>query len=99
MIEDMVNNLLELVSQEYGVSASDLKSKSRRQPLPEARRMICLLSNSNILRREARRILDIEYCTFYQNVNKINFEIELYQDTASRYKNLLNRLSNEDKAN
>lgn len=82
----MIKNILEIVAKVYGITPEQIKSKSRLEPIPEARRMAVFFMKANgVESPEAVKSVNRNRVFIYRAINKVTDEIYLYSDVEEKY--------------
>lgn len=94
-----LHQVLNATAQVFQVSADDLKSSSRKPPLPLARRLYTLTANhvlEDVKPKEIMECIHMDRCAFYKMVSRALDEIELYPATKNLFNQILNQLTSCD---
>ena len=86
--------IAEKVADAYSISITDLLSKSRQQPLPEARKMVYyLLFNKDYTISRIARLFGISRDIVYIAIREIPFFIDTYPEVKAKHKAIKEKLN------
>lgn len=96
----MAGSVLEIVAAAYGVTLEDIKGKSQRHPIPEARKMAVFImySQGETCTNMATAINCTKsyICRIYTAIEP---EIKIYKSTKTRYLQILEALKRTEHEN
>lgn len=92
-LQHVVDNIMKVVADEYGVKVSDIKGDTRKKPVPEARMMATTMMLSNrITRSETSRQLNVHPTSVDYFERTIKDYIKIYPETREHYNQVLKAL-------
>ena len=97
MIKTNLEIILETISDNYNISESLIKSKSRKDEIVKARHAYFYIAYK-ISRKglaEIGRLVNRDHTTVIHGIRKIEGEIDIYQDTFLEFKELKERCENK----
>lgn len=79
----MIETIIQTVADVYGITPEQIKGKSRKAPLPEARRMVISFSKSEKLSHKViQEALSVSRHNIYRATYKVKDEIMIYAEVA-----------------
>lgn len=76
-----IDQLIQVVADEYQLPVASIKGKVRTWPLPECRWLICEIAQGKIDNTEIKVALSISSSALSQNLSKIKHSLKFSSDT------------------
>ena len=96
-MKNNLQNILEFISEHYGVSENSIKSKSRKDEVVKARHAYFYIAYKTSRKglAEIGRLVNRDHTTVIHGMRKIEGEIDIYQDTFLEFKELKEKCENK----
>ena len=92
----MIETILESVAQVYSITTDQIKSKSRVEPIPEARRMaVFFMKAKGVDNNLAVQSVNRNRVFIYRAIEKVIDEIYLYSDVEAKHSQIQQLIENK----